>query len=82
VVHSPLVRGFAVEAVLPNNPSDIRNHFRTSRFGQVEIKCRHIPIQAEDLRRRLPLPGHEPGVLIFARLAGRARAVVARRLDT
>jgi hypothetical protein len=81
-VHSPLVRGFAVEAVLPNNPSDIRNHFRQSRFGQVEIKCRHIPIQAEDLRRRLPLPGKEPGVLIFARIAGRARAVVARRLDS
>ena len=82
IVHSPLVRGFAVEAVLPNNPSDIRNHFRASRFGQVEIKCRHVPIQAEDLRRRLPLPGQEPGVLIFARMAGRARAVVARRIDS
>jgi SAM-dependent methyltransferase len=82
LVQSPLVRAFAVEAVLPNNASDIRNHFRTSRFGQVEIKCRHVPIQAEDLRRRLPLPGKEPGVLIFARIGGRARAVVSRRVDS
>ena len=80
LVDSPLVQGFAIEAVLANNPSEIRNHFRQSPFGQVEIKCRHVPIQAEDLRRRLPLPGREPGVLIFARLAGRARAVVARRV--
>ncbi|MBC8113290.1 MAG: hypothetical protein H7062_02855, partial [Candidatus Saccharimonas sp.] len=64
----------------PNNESDLRAWLRTSEFGQLEIKCRHIPIRADVLRRRLPLPGDQPGVLIFARCDGKARAIVARRV--
>ena len=80
LVHSPFMRPFEVLAELPNNNREIRAFFRKSEFGQVEIKCRHIPIQADAVRRKLPLPGDRPGVLIFARIAGRARAVVCRRL--
>jgi len=47
----------------------------------VEIKCRRIPVRAEDVRRRLPLNGSRPGVLIFARIADKARAVVATRIE-
>ena len=78
-VDSPFVRGFEVVADLTNNTREIRDHFRTSPFGQVEIKCRHMSIDADAIRRKLPLPGHEPGVLLFARVAGKARAIVARR---
>jgi len=80
-VISPFVRGFEVLAELPNNPRAIRNHFRASDVGQLEIKCRRIPVQVEALRRQLPLPGSEPGVLIFARIGGKARAVPCRRID-
>jgi len=79
-VASAFVRAFEILAELPNNLTDIRGYFRTSDFGQVEIKCRHIPIVAEDIRRRLPLNGNQPAVLIFARLAGRSRALVCRRV--
>jgi hypothetical protein len=79
-VGSPFVQAFEVLALLPNNLTEIRNWFRTSQAGQVEIKCRHIPIVAETIRRRLPLPGDEPVVLIFARTAGKSRALVCRRV--
>jgi len=79
LVESPFVRGFEVLADLNNNTREIRDYFRTSPFGQVEIKCRHMSIDADAIRRKLPLPGHEPGVLLFVRVAGKARAVVARR---
>ena len=79
LVDSPFVRGFEVLADLNNNTKEIRDYFRISKFGQVEIKCRHMSIDADAIRRKLPLPGKEPGVLLFARVAGKARAIVARR---
>ncbi|MBC8114482.1 MAG: hypothetical protein H7062_08905 [Candidatus Saccharimonas sp.] len=79
LVASAFVEPFEVLADLPNNESDLRAWLRTSDFGQLEIKCRHIPIRADVLRRRLPLPGDQPGVLIFARCDGKARAIMARR---
>ncbi|RPI90902.1 MAG: hypothetical protein EHM42_00635 [Planctomycetaceae bacterium] len=80
LVESAFVQAFEVLAVLPNNPAEIRDYFRRSTFGQVEIKCRHVPVQAEEMRRKLPLPGQDPGVLVIARIAGRARGVVCRRI--
>ena len=81
IVSSPFVQPFELVAELPNNTTEIRRYFREARFGQVEIKCRHIPIDASEVRRKLPLSGNEPAVLIFARLAGKSRALVCRRAD-
>jgi hypothetical protein len=78
---SPFVHTFEVLEELPNNDREIRGYFRNSDFGRVEIKCRHIPIDVESVRRKLPLPGDQPGVLIFVRVQGKARAVVCRRCD-
>jgi hypothetical protein len=79
-VASPFVRTFVVDAELPNNERQIRDALRNSPFGELEIKCRHVPVDAEALRRRLPLPGHDPGVLLYARIGGKTRAVLARRV--
>ncbi|HLJ09886.1 MAG TPA: class I SAM-dependent methyltransferase [Planctomycetaceae bacterium] len=79
LVSSEFVQAFEIIAELPNNLVEIRRFFRTADIGQVEIKCRHIPIDAELVRRRLPLEGDRPGVIIFARLAGKSRALVCRR---
>jgi SAM-dependent methyltransferase len=78
-IDSPFVRAFEVLAELPNNESPLRSWLRTSDFGQVEIKCRHIPVKAEVLRRRLPLPGDQPGVVFVARLDGKSAMICARR---
>lgn len=79
LVASPFLQAFSVIDSVSNNDREIRSAFRQQPFGQVEIKCRHIPINVEQTRRKLPLEGTEPGVLIFARQAGKARAVICRR---
>ncbi len=81
LVSSALVRPFAVLADMPNNERQIRRYFRAAEFGQVEIKSRHVPIAADAVRRKLTLSGQQAGVLIFARVAGRTRALVCRRAD-
>ena len=78
-IRSPFVQMFEVQTNLPNNERDLKAWLRTSGIGPLEIKCRHIPVQADVLRRRLPLTGSIPGVVIFARLNGKARIVGARR---
>ncbi len=80
LVQSPFVQTFQVLENLPNNEREVRAAFRSRQFGQLEIKCRHIPVQVEALRRKLSLEGSDPGVLVFARQAGRSRAVICRRL--
>lgn len=79
LVDSPFVRPFEVIENLPNNQKEIRNAFRRHPAQQVEIKCRHIPVQAEAIRRKLPLEGTGPAVLVFTRQGGKARAVLCRR---
>jgi len=79
-IETPFARCFAVEAVLPNNPNEIRAYFRQHPVGEVEIKCRHVPISAEEVRRKLPLTGSGSAVLCYARVAGRTKAVVAKRV--
>ena len=78
-IESAFVQTFETLSNLPNNERDLKAWIRTSGIGQLEIKCRHIPIQADVLRRRLPLSGTVPGVVIFARLDGKARIIGARR---
>ncbi len=77
---SPFVRGFEVLEELPNNDRAIRDYFRKADAGEVEIKCRHVPIQAEAVRRKLPLAGTQKLVLVYARIQGKTRAVVCRRV--
>ncbi len=79
LVESPFVRSFRVLESVPNNQKELRRAVRRCGFGQAEIKCRHIPIAAEAVRRKLPLAGTEPGVVVFARQAGKATAIVCRR---
>lgn len=81
-VDSAFTDRFRVLAVLPNQARAIRDYFRNSVFGQLEIKCRHIPVDVERMRREIPLPGSDPAVLILGRVSGKARAIVASREQT
>ncbi len=79
LVNSPFVRPFEVLENLPNNDRDVRRAFGRHEFGQAEVKCRHVPIQAEAVRRKLPMKGQSVGTLIYTRQAGRTKVVVCRR---
>tara|TARA_R110002111_G_scaffold18931_2_gene46207 strand:+ start:21335 stop:22507 length:1173 start_codon:yes stop_codon:yes gene_type:complete len=78
-VDSPFFRRFKILEELSNNEREIRKYFRTASFGQLEIKCRRIPVAIESLRRKLSLKGDAAGVLIIARLQGKARALICER---
>jgi hypothetical protein len=80
-VDSPFVTPFEICELLPNNPTAIRKAIRSAGLGSVEIKCRHVPVDADAVRRKLPLEGSGSGVLVFARIAGKARALLCRRLQ-
>jgi THUMP domain-like/RNA cap guanine-N2 methyltransferase len=82
IPESHLSHAFEVVAEIANNEREIRDYFRGAAVGALEIMCRRIPIDIEALRRRLSLAGRQPAVLIFARIEGRARAVVCRRPAT
>ncbi|MDA1165732.1 MAG: class I SAM-dependent methyltransferase [Planctomycetota bacterium] len=81
-VDSPFVRPFEVLENLPNNDRDVRRAFGRYKFGEAEIKCRHVPIQAEVVRRKLPMEGQGVGTLIYTRQAGRTKVVICRRFSS
>lgn len=76
-----LAVAFAVEAVLPAGIKDLKRHLRPQPAHHYEIKCRRLPIDVEEVRRALPTGDGPTCVIIFCRIAGRARAVIARRLE-
>lgn len=78
---SPFVRSFRVLDELPNNLRELAGWFRSRDFGQVEIKCRQVPVQAAAVRAKLPLKGSRAAVVLFARIAGKARIVIAERVQ-
>ena len=75
-----LAQCFRIEAVTANKTRAIRDAARAAGFGPLEIKCRHVGVDAEVLRRKLKLEGDRPGVVIVARIKGRTRAVIAHRV--
>lgn len=78
-LRSPWLQTFRVLDVIPNNDREVRAACRRFEFGSVEIKCRHLPVEVEQVRRKLPLDGSRPGVLLFARVLGKAQVIVAER---
>ena len=75
------LRSFEVIDVLPYKEKELRKYFRNANFGQLEIKCRHIKVPIETLRKKLTLEGDQAGVLIVLREQGQSRAVICRRVD-
>ncbi len=76
-----LVTAFSVDAVLPAGIKDLKRHLRQQPAHHYEIKCRRLAIDVEDVRRQLPTGDAPPCVVIFCRIAGRARAVIGRRCE-
>lgn len=74
-----LATTFHVEAVLPPDIKELRRHFRQRPARHYEIKCRRLAIDVEQIRRQLPTGDAPPCVLVFCRVGGRGRAVIARR---
>lgn len=77
---TPFAKAFRVLQNLPNNERTIKKALRELGCGRIEIKARRLPIDVERLHRAMPTDGDRPVVLLFARIAGKARAIIAERV--
>ncbi|MBL4886110.1 MAG: hypothetical protein JKY95_16450 [Planctomycetaceae bacterium] len=80
LIESPFVTGFQVVDVLNRNERQLRKYLREHNIGTVEIKCRHVPVDIEKLRRSLPLKGEKSITLVYARVAGKTQVVICQRV--
>lgn len=81
LVDTPFAAAFRVLAACPNNARRYRAAVRETGAGDAEVKCRHLPIDAAAVRRKLPLTPDGPRItLVFAKLAGKASALVCERI--
>ena len=78
---TPFAQPFRVLQDLPNNDRTIKKSLRELGCGRLEIKARRLPIDVARLHRAMPTDGDRPLVLLFARVAGKARAIIAERMS-
>ena len=76
---TPFAHRFEVLDVVALRARDISGALRTRGVGRVEVKKRGADIDPAALRRSLKLDGAGEATVIATRIAGRHRAVIARR---
>lgn len=74
-----LLTKFVVEEVLPTGIKHLRRLLSTQPRQAYEIKCRRLKVDVEATRRQLPVGDGPPASLIFCRIAGQSRVVLAHR---
>jgi hypothetical protein len=72
---------FEVADVLPLRTRSLAQYFRARNIGQLEIKKRGVDIDPEKLRRDLKLHGPNAATLLITQIAGRATAILSRRIS-
>lgn len=77
---SPFLTWFEVVEVVALKPKAISSALRAIGAGRVEVKKRGADIDPAALRASLSLRGEGEAVVIATRVAGRHRAIIARRL--
>ena len=78
---TPFAAAFRLIESCPNNPRRYRAAVGAAGAGDVEVKCRHLPVDAAAVRRKLPLtPGGPRLTLVFAKLEGKAAALLCERI--
>lgn len=74
------VKAFRVEAVMGNNPKELKRYLRQKPGSHYEIKCRHLKVDANQLQKKLPRGDGDPRVVFFVRVSGKAKVVVCERI--
>jgi hypothetical protein len=81
LVETPFLAAFEVRSVHPLDLKQLKRAIAAEGLGPLEIKLRGLNLTPESLRARLRPPGPSPATLILAGGIGRARAIVARRME-
>lgn len=79
-VTSPMMAAFEVLLEAPLDLKRWKAILKHRRLGRLEVKCRGVNIDPEQLLRRLKPEGDQSGVLAVVRQPAGMRAILARRL--
>ena len=73
------LQSFEILETLPFDLRRLRAVLRERRIGRLEVKKRGVDIDPRKVQQTLEGPGDEHAVLLVTRMAGTARAILARR---
>ena len=73
------IQSFEILETLPFDLRRLRGVLRDRRIGRLEVKKRGVDIDPRKVQQTLEGEGDEQAVLLVTRLAGTARAILARR---
>lgn len=77
---TPFASRFEVREVVALRPKAIAAALRALDVGRVEVKKRGVDLDPASLRSALKLSGTQEATVIATRIAGRHRAIIARRV--
>jgi hypothetical protein len=77
--NTAFVKAFEVETVLGSNEKELKRYLKKQPSSQYEIKCRRVSVNADAIRRRLPVGDAPPRTILFVRVEGKVHIVIARR---
>ncbi|WP_437185935.1 THUMP-like domain-containing protein [Planctomicrobium sp. SH668] len=80
LIDCPAVTAFEVLENLPNNERGYRIAIRARGYGDVEVKSRHIPTDAQAIHRKMNLTGAGRATLMIAKVLGKSRALICNRV--
>lgn len=82
LVDSAFIRAFRVLGETANNDRKIRQLLRAENIGPLEVKTRHVKVDANMLQKKFSSKaGERPGVLFIAKVLGRTRALLCERVS-
>jgi len=73
--------GFEVMEILPYDARSVKQWLAARDIGRLEIKKRGVPLEPEKVRRELANNGTDAATVLLAKISGRVKAIVARRME-
>ena len=73
--------GFEVLETLPYDMRTVKQWLAARGFGRLEIKKRGVPLEPEKVRSELANDGTDAATVLLAKISGRVKAIVARRME-
>ena len=67
--------------ILPYDAHSVKQWLAARDTGRLEIKKRGVPLEPEKVRRELANNGTNPATVLLAKISGRVKAIVARRME-
>jgi hypothetical protein len=66
---------------VPYDMRAVKQWLAARGFGRLETKKRGVPLEPEKLRRELANDGADAATVLLAKISGRVKAIVARRME-